>query len=292
MEIIIAKNAGLCYGVKRALRLARKIREESSGPVTTLGELVHNPRIIQDLQKQGIASAEDPEKIPGGTVIIRSHGVAPEVYELLIKKKLTVVDATCPIVRQIQKRAARLARRGAEPVIVGNREHPEIKGLLGHSRGRAVVVETEAQAQELPPLRKRSVLAQSTLDQDLFEKVVSRLMDRTSELTVFNTICRTTRVRQRATLELARLVDALFIVGGKSSSNTHTLFQLSHRLLPRTYFIESAAEIRPQMLAGAARIGISGGASTPPEAIDEAVQAIKNSFKFKSHREMSVQCQR
>ena len=292
MEIIIAKNAGLCYGVKRALRLARKIRAEQSGPVTTLGEIIHNPQIIRDLLQEGIASADSLDQISSGTVIIRSHGVSPEVFELLEGKRLALADATCPIVRQIQKRAERLARRGAELVIVGNREHPEIQGLLGYSRGRAVVVETEAQAQELPVLRRRSALAQSTLDLDLFEKVVSRLLERTTELTVFNTICRYTRVRQRATLELARQVDALFIVGGKSSSNTRTLFQLSQRLLPRTYFVESAAEIRPEMLSGAARIGISGGASTPPEAIDEAVQAIKNSFKFKSQREMSVQCQR
>ncbi|HEX9901886.1 MAG TPA: 4-hydroxy-3-methylbut-2-enyl diphosphate reductase [Acidobacteriota bacterium] len=292
MEIIIAKNAGLCYGVKRALRLAREVREAQSGPVTTLGELIHNPRITQDLQQQGIVSSNDPEQISSGTVIIRSHGVSPEVYELLENKRLAVTDATCPIVRQIQKRAERLARRGGELVIVGNREHPEIKGLLGYSRGRAVVVETEAQAEGLPFLRKRSVVAQSTLDLVLFEKVVSRLLERTSELRVFNTICRTTRIRQRATLELARQVEALFIIGGKSSSNTRTLYQLSQRLLPRTYFIESAAEIRPEMLAGAERIGISGGASTPPEAIDEAVQTIKNSFKSKSQREMSVQCQR
>lgn len=292
MEIIIAKNAGLCYGVKRALRLAREIREAQSGPVTTLGELIHNPRISQDLQRQGIVSGNDLDQISTGTVIIRSHGVSPEVYELLKNKRLAVADATCPIVRQIQKRAERLARRAGELVIVGNRDHPETKGLLGYSRGRAIVVENEAQAEGLPSLRKRSVLAQSTLDQVVFEKVVSRLLQKTAQLAVFNTICRYTLVRQRATLELARQVEALFIIGGKSSSNTRTLYQLSQRLLPRTYFVESAAEIRPEMLAGAERIGISGGASTPPEAIDEAVQTIKNSFKSKSQREMSVQCQR
>jgi 4-hydroxy-3-methylbut-2-enyl diphosphate reductase len=292
MEIIIAKNAGLCYGVKRAIRLARKVRKTHSGPVTTLGELIHNPRIIQDLQRQGIVFSNDLEQISEGTVLIRSHGVSPEVYELLKGKCLAVADATCPIVRQIQRRAGRLARRGGELIIVGNREHPETKGLLGYSLGRALVVETETEAEGLPFLRRRAVLAQSTLDQVLFEKVVSRLLEKTIELAVFNTICRYTLVRQRATLELARQVDVLFIIGGKASSNTRTLYELSQRLLPRTYLIESAAEIRPEMLAGAERSGISGGASTPPEAIDEAVQSIKNSFKSKSHGETSVQCQR
>jgi 4-hydroxy-3-methylbut-2-en-1-yl diphosphate reductase len=292
MEIIIAKNTGLCYGVKRALRLAREVRESQAGPVTAFGELIHNPQVIGTLSRQGIVSSSDLDRIPEGTVIIRSHGVSPEVYELLSRKNLTVVDATCPIVRRIQKRVERLARRGGELVIVGNRNHPEIIGLLGYSRGQAAVVENESQAEELPFCRKRSVLAQSTLDLDLFQKVVSRLLERTEELAVFNTICRFTRVRQRAALDLAQQVEALLIIGGQNSSNTQTLFQLSRRLQPRTYFIESAAEIRPEMLEGVERIGISGGASTPPEAIDEAVHSIKNSFKSKTHREMNVQCQR
>jgi 4-hydroxy-3-methylbut-2-enyl diphosphate reductase len=290
MEIIVAPNAGLCYGVKRALNLARKVRRERPGPVTTLGDLIHNPGVIRELQEQGIASADNPEDIPEGTVIIRSHGVSPEIYDALGRRKLAVVDATCPIVRGIQKRVAGLARRNIEIILVGDREHPEIKGLVGHSRGRAVVLDSEESAGALPYSRKRAVLAQSTQDSALFGRIVARLLERTGELRAFNTLCHFTQDRQTSTSELARRVEALFIVGGRSSSNTEKLYRISRRILARTYFIESAAEITPGMLEGVGRVGISGGASTPPEAIDEAVRAVRAVLDPNPQMEKNVPC--
>lgn len=292
MEIIVAKNAGLCYGVKRALTLAKRVRQANEGRVLTFGDLIHNPQVIDDLKRHGIESVDDLEGLDRDTVIIRSHGVSPEVYEKMKGKRLNVVDATCPIVHKIQMLVARLARNKAEIVIVGNPRHPEIKGLLGYSRGRAVVVENEAQADRLPVRPKRAVLAQSTQDLYLFGRVVARLLEKTGTLTAYSTICRSTQTRQKSTSELASRVDTLFIVGGKNSSNTAKLFEISKRILPKTYFVETAAQIRPAMLARAKRIGISGGASTPPEAIQQAVDKIKHSLKRKSHQEMSVQCQR
>ncbi|OGD28353.1 MAG: 4-hydroxy-3-methylbut-2-enyl diphosphate reductase [Candidatus Aminicenantes bacterium RBG_13_63_10] len=290
MEIIVAPNAGLCYGVKRALNLARKVRRDRPGSVTTLGDLIHNPGVIRELERQGIASADDPEKIANGTVIIRSHGVSPEVYDILGRRNLAVVDATCPIVRGIQKRVARLARQNIDIIIVGDREHPEIKGLVGHSRGRAVVVDNEEDAGALPYAKKRAVLTQSTQDSYLFGKIVARLLERTDELRAYNTICHFTQARQTSTSELARNVEALFIVGGRSSSNTAKLYHISRRILPRTHFIESATEIRPEMLEGIRRVGISGGASTPPEAIDEAVRAVRAGLSPKSQLEKNAPC--
>lgn len=290
MEIIVAPDTGLCYGVKRALNLARKVRRERSGAVTTLGSLIHNPRVIRDLERGGIASEENPEKIAGGTVIIRSHGVSPEVYEALLRRGLEVVDATCPIVRSIQRCVADLARRNIGIVLVGDPEHPEIKGLVGHSRGGATVLDSEEAAGALPPAKKRAVLAQSTQDFPLFDRVVVRLLEKTGELRVFNTICRFTQARQASTLELARRVEALFIIGGRSSSNTQKLFHISRRVLPRTYFIESADEIEPGMLEGVRSVGISGGASTPPEAIDEAVRAVRAGFDTNSRMEKNPPC--
>ncbi len=292
MKIIIAKNAGLCYGVKRALTLARKVRQSNEGKVLTLGDLIHNPQVIDDLKRQGIESTDDLDRAEGGTVIIRSHGVSPEVYERMKSRNITVVDATCPIVRKIQKLVARLARTTAEIVIVGNRRHPEIQGLLGYSRGKACVVENESQVEALPFRKKRAVLAQSTQDLYLFERVAARLVGKTETLTAFNTICSSTQTRQKATSELASRVDTLFIVGGKTSSNTNKLYEISKRVLPNTHFIETAAQIKPAMLAKARRVGISGGASTPPEAIQQAVDKIKRSLERKFHQEMCVQCQR
>jgi 4-hydroxy-3-methylbut-2-enyl diphosphate reductase len=291
MEIIIAENTGLCYGVKRALQIARGTRRRRSGRVLTLGEIIHNPRVIADLKKNQIQAVEDPDAISEGTVIIRSHGVAPEVYKILKKRRLEVIDATCPIVKKIQKLVAGLAGRGEEIIIVGDPEHPEIKGLIGYSRGRGKIIENEDQARRLPAKNRRTVLAQSTQDLFLFGRVVAALLERTKELAVHNTICRSTQTRQKSTSELAARVDTLFIVGGKNSSNTNKLFQISKRVLPNTHFIENAGRITPRLLKGAKRIGISGGASTPPEAIEEAVARIRESFERQSNRENISQWQ-
>ncbi len=291
MEIIVAKNTGLCYGVKRALEMAKSTRRGRLGKVLTLGELIHNPQIIAQLENQGIYSTEDPESTEKGTIIIRSHGVAPEVYRRLKKKKIEIIDATCPIVKKIQKLVARLAKKSAEIVIVGNRRHPEIRGLIGYSGRKTRIVENEAQARDLPHRRKRAVLAQSTQDLFVFGRVVAALLEKTAELEVYNTICRSTRTRQKSTSDLASRVDVLFIVGGKNSSNTNRLYEISRRILKNTHFIENAGQIAPRLLKGATRIGISGGASTPPEAITEVVARIRNSFERQSKRENVVQWQ-
>lgn len=288
MEIIIAKQSGLCYGVKRALRIARRTRQQKNREVITFGELIHNPQVISDLKSQGIYPVEDLDALSSGTVIIRSHGISPDIYKLLMKRKMEIVDATCPIVKKIQKLVSRLAKKEDEIIIVGNKEHPEIKGLIGYSLGKGVIVENESQARSLPSKKKRAVLAQSTQDLYLFAHIVAALIEKTEELKVYNTICSFTQTRQKSTSELASSVDTLFIVGGKNSSNTNKLYQISKRILPNTYFIESAKKITPQMLEGAKKIGLSGGASTPPEAIQEAVMKIKKSFARQISRENMI----
>ncbi len=279
MKITVAKNSGLCYGVKRALNLAKETRKQKKGNVMTLGSLIHNPQVISDLESEGIHIADSLDELKEGTVIIRSHGVSPAVYNLLREKKIEIVDATCPIVKKIQKLVERLANENEEIVIVGNRKHPETIGLIGFSNEKGFVVENESQIEYLSHKKKRVVLAQSTQDFYVFNKIVSVLIKKTEELKVYNTICHFTQERQKSTSELAAQVDTLFIIGGKNSSNTNKLYQISKRILQRTYFIENAEQIDNTMLKRANKIGISGGASTPPEAIQEAVNKIKNSFK-------------
>jgi 4-hydroxy-3-methylbut-2-enyl diphosphate reductase len=291
MEIIVADKSGLCYGVKRALRLARSTRVRRKGQVLTLGELIHNPMAIASLKKMGIQTVAFPSSIREGTVIIRSHGVAPAVYKALKKKGVEIVDATCPIVRKIQRLVEGLAKKGAEIIIVGDPEHPEIQGIVGYSNGRGRIIEDEGQARRLPARKKRFVLAQSTQDLSVFGSVVAALLERTEELGVYNTICHSTQTRQKSTSELAASVDILFIIGGKSSSNTRKLYEISKRAQPNTHFIESARQISPRLLRGAKRIGISGGASTPPEAIEEAVAKIRSGFEHQSQRESIIQWQ-
>jgi 4-hydroxy-3-methylbut-2-enyl diphosphate reductase len=291
MEVIIAKNTGLCYGVMRAVRIAQETRKQKRGKVQTFGDLIHNPRVIADLKAKGIYSVSNIHEIKDGTVIIRSHGISPEIYRLILNKKVEVVDATCPIVKKIQRLVESLSKKEKEVVIVGNKDHPEIEGLIGHSHTNAIIVEDESQAKGLPKKRKRAVLAQSTQDIHLFSKVVGILVEKTRELTVHNTICQSTQTRQKSTLELASGVDVLFIIGGKNSSNTYKLYKNSRNILSNTYFIESAEQITPEMLSGAEKIGLSGGASTPPEAIQEAALRIKSNLKHQCHREKMVQCQ-
>lgn len=273
------------------MQIARSTRRRRPGRVLTLGQIIHNPRVVSDLRKQDILAVEDPNSISGGTVIIRSHGVAPDVYRALKKRRLEVIDATCPIVKRIQQLVSGLARRGDEVIIVGDPEHPEIKGLLGHSRGRGKIVENEEQARRLPTKKKRAVLAQSTQDLFLFGRIVAALLERTKELIVHNTICHFTQTRQSSTSDLAKRVDILFIVGGKNSSNTRRLYELSKRVQPNTHFIESASQIKPRLLRGARTIGISGGASTPPEAIEEAAARIRENVEHQSERENISQWQ-
>ena len=247
--------------------------------------------MIADLEKKGIHSINDLDLIEKGTVIIRSHGASPRIYNILEKKQIEIVDATCPIVKKIQKLVEALAKKEEEIIIVGNKLHPEIKGLIGYSKKKGIIIETERQARNLPPKKRRAVLAQSTQDRFLFISVVSALIERTEELKVYNTICQSTQTRQKSTSELASCVDTLFIIGGKNSSNTKKLYQISKRILPNTYFIEKANQITPTMVKGAKIIGLSGGASTPPEAIQEAVAKIKSSYKHQSNSEKRVQCQ-
>lgn len=278
MEIIIARNSGFCYGVKRALRLTRETVKKNQLRIFTWGELIHNPEVISDLEKRGIKITTSLSRLkPGDTVIIRSHGISPAVYRALQKKKINVVDATCPKVKDIQQKVEQLSRTKSEIIIVGNRHHPEIQGLLGYGQHQAVVIENEEQARALPFKKKRAVLAQSTQDMQLFGKIVAILTEKTEELSVYNTICQSTRVRQEATAELASQVEALIIVGGKNSSNTNRLYEISRRKQKRTYFIESPEELTPDMIREARIIGISGGASTPPEVIRKTVLAINNS---------------
>jgi len=291
MEVIVAENCGLCYGVKRALRIATETRNKKKGKVFTLGDIIHNPQVVADLKKQGIEPLENLDDLQEGTVIIRSHGVSPKIYTLLTQRNVKIVEATCPIVKKIQRLVERLAKKKEEIILVGNKNHPEIKGLIGYSKKKGIIVENIAQARSLPHKKKRAVLAQSTQDLHLFEKIAATLIERTKELEVYNTICLSTQTRQKSTSKLASQVDTLFIVGGKNSSNTNKLFHISKKILANTYFVEKADEITPKILKGADRIGISGGASTPPEAIEEAVAKIKNSFKHQRRRENIVQCQ-
>ena len=275
MDIIIAQNSGFCYGVRRALRLVENLRTKFSGPVYTLGELIHNPQIINYLEQKGVHSISSPEDVDKGIVVIRSHGAAPEVLAKLARPSITIKDATCPHIKKIQNLVKELSLSNEEVLICGNARHPETQGLLGYCHSKGLVIENIDEARHLPPAKKRAVLAQSTQDLEIFQQVVAALLEKTNHLQVYNTICNSTLTRQKSTTTLAKKVDVLIIIGGRNSSNTNKLFLQAKKILPRTYFVEYPQEITSSMIKNARRVGLSGGASTPPEALMEAVAVIK-----------------
>ncbi len=273
-EILVAPNSGFCFGVRRAIELAEQTLR-SGQTVYSLGPLIHNPQVIDRLRRAGLEPVEDPAGISSGKVIIRSHGVHPDVLRELERKDVEIVDATCPLVKKAQRSAQLLSKEGYTVVIVGERNHPEVRGLLGHAPG-AIVVDPR---DEFPPLSDRArigVIAQTTQYPADFRRVVEKVIgNEFEEVRIFNTICNATVVRQEAAVELARDVDIMFVLGGRNSANTNHLAEICRDTGVRTFHFETADELDPASLEGKHRVGITAGASTPEWLIEEFVARLR-----------------
>jgi len=274
MKVVVARHAGICYGVERALKMAAEAAT-TTDRVATLGPLIHNPQAVAALQERGVGVASSLDEIEQGTVVIRSHGVDPAVIEQAEQKGLAVVDATCPFVRAAHTCAAELAASGYAVVIVGESDHPEVEGILAHAGGEAVIVERAADLPARLP-RRIGVVVQTTQQLDTLRDVVDDLLPRTAELRVCNTICSATAKRQTAAAELAEEVDVIVVVGGHNSGNTTRLTEICRARNPRTHHVETAAELDPAWFKGASVVGVSAGASTPDEQIQGVISAIES----------------
>ena len=275
MKIKVAKSAGFCWGVKRAVNIAVEAAKKGKGKAYCLGELIHNKREIERLRAIGIDFVEDTELLsPGNTVIIRSHGVAPSVIDYLKKKGLYVVDATCPFVKEVHDKAVKLEKEGYPILILGNPKHPEVEGIAGHVK-EPVIVNSLEELRKLPHFLRLGVVCQTTLNMGFFREAVSILALKVKELKIYNTICKATTVRQKETKKLALQVDVMLIVGGKNSSNTTKLYQISKSVNDRSYHIECKEEIDPSWFEGAEVVGVTAGASTPQWVIDEVVAYLR-----------------
>lgn len=276
VEIVIARYAGYCYGVERALRITEEALETAPEPVATLGPIIHNPTVVARLAERGVAVADAEDDVRGGTLIVRTHGVSPEVTRRLRARRLNVVDATCPFVAVAQRKAAALREAGHVVVILGERDHPEVAGLEGFAGEGAIVVE-DAAGLPLERLRGKrvGVVVQTTQTRANLAGVAAALAPVARELQVHNTVCDATEKRQSAACELAGDVDVVLVVGGRNSANTARLAQLCRATQPRTHHIESAAELDAAWLAGARRIGVTAGASTPDSEIEATVAALQ-----------------
>ncbi len=272
--IEVAGSAGYCWGVERAIDLAVDSAKDKSRPTVTLGELIHNKLTVDRLQRehdiQVVASAEQAP--PGASLVVRAHGVPPLVREVARQRELNLVDGTCPLVDIIHRRARELRAEGWTVVILGQRSHPEVIGILGSIGGDGHVLESVDDVKSLPPLKRVGVVLQSTLIAEKAARIVAELTPRCRQLKFFNTICHVTTERQTEAKDLAHRADVMLIVGSPHSSNTLKLEQVCRLEGCDTHRIDSIADIDLAWFASRKHIGIHGGASTPRETLDGIVQ--------------------
>lgn len=274
LRIEVASHAGVCYGVERALKLAAHAAESARGSVTTLGPLIHNPIVVRDLESAGVKGAQTVDEVESGTLIIRAHGVVPQVIDQARAKGLEVLDATCPYVKKVHMAAEKLVREGYQLIVVGESGHPEVEGILGHAGDAAHVVSTPRDLDGVDLARKVGVVVQTTQTPANLAAIVSALALRTIDLRVVNTICSATQERQDSAAELASRADVMIIIGGKNSGNTRRLAEICMDRCPRTHHIEDSSEIQRTWFEGVALVGITAGASTPGAHIDAALACI------------------
>lgn len=274
LSIEVASHAGVCYGVERALKLAAHAAESARGSVTTLGPLIHNPIVVRDLESAGVKGAQTVDEVESGTLIIRAHGVVPQVIDQARAKGLEVLDATCPYVKKVHMAAEKLVREGYQLIVVGESGHPEVEGILGHAGDAAHVVSTPHDLDGVDLARKVGVVVQTTQTPANLAAIVSALALRTMDLRVVNTICSATQERQDSAAELASCADVMIVIGGKNSGNTRRLAEICMACCPRTHHIEDSSEIQRTWFEGVALVGITAGASTPGAHIDAALACI------------------
>jgi len=284
-KILIAEHSGFCYGVKMAVDKAFDLAENSTRPVYVLGELIHNPQVIEKLKEQNVQTVSSVDQIPtGAACLIRTHGVAPEHIDKAQERDITVSDATCPDVRRVQDRATELAQEGYTVVVVGKDTHPEVVGIMAYSKTvpHAHIVAINSAQELMPaleglPKNRIGVVTQTTQKEETFFEVVAKAAQIARELKVFNTICPATFKRQTAAEKLAHQVDLMVVIGGKNSSNTTHLAEVCRDLGTPAIHIETVeALMNDPQLAHAQTIGVTAGASTPDFLVDEVIQYLES----------------
>jgi 4-hydroxy-3-methylbut-2-enyl diphosphate reductase len=282
MKVIIAEYAGFCEGVERAYRIA--LEQVSAGkPIFMLGNLVHNRQIIDKLKNLGVKTVKSLSEIPTGTkgvLLISAHGVPPQIYEEAKAKGLRTIDTTCSWVKRAQQIAKDLAQSGRKIVIVGDRGHAEVQGLVGWSNNQASVVENLADIAQLDIKSddKIGVLAQTTQPEEKFQAIVEALKKITKDVREYSTICGATHKRQSACIDLAKKVDLVLVIGDRLSANTKRLTELCSAAGVETHQIETVADLNKKWLAGKERVGLTAGASTPDWVIEAVVNYLNNAM--------------
>ena len=276
-RIILAEVAGFCFGVRRAIDMAAAARRERLGKLTTLGPIVHNEQVIARMQAQGIESASELSAISEGAVILSAHGVAPPVLKQATQQGLSVVDVTCPFVTRVHRSAIRLFEQGYQVLLVGDRGHTEVKGVVGAVEalgGQVTVVSDPAEVADLTLGKKVGVVSQTTQYTSNFAAIVGEVCKFATDVRAISTVCGATDELQEAAVRLAKQVDVALVIGGKKSANTRRLRQLCEEQGIPAYHIETAEEIQESWLDGKEAIGLTAGASTPDWIIEEVARAL------------------
>jgi 4-hydroxy-3-methylbut-2-enyl diphosphate reductase len=271
MRIEVAAHAGHCFGVKAAIQKAFETARQEKTKVFTLGPIIHNPQVVAKLEKAGVGVVNSLSEMDEGVIIIRSHGVAPEVIQEALAKGFKVVDATCPFVKRAQKLAKELTEEGYDLIVLGDPLHPEVAGIVGTVHGKAMVVSSAQQVETLSERQRYGLIAQTTQSLDNLQQVACTLLTKTMTLKVCNTICNATQDLQRETRRLAKQVDLMLVVGGRNSANTTRLFTICQEEGVSARHLETVEEINPAWFHGVNSVGVTAGTSTPDWIINEVI---------------------
>ncbi len=276
-RIILARSAGFCFGVKRAMSIADETAAggEAAGPIASLGPLIHNPQAVEELEKKGVHVVGQVGDIACGKVIVRSHGITRTEHEALVAKGVTIIDATCPFVNKAQEHARALSRQGYAVIVVGDANHPEVKSIMSYIEPGTPVITTVGEVRAASGIRKAGIVAQTTQSFDNLMQFVGEALRKFTEVRVYNTICNATILRQREATALAGTVEVMIVLGGYNSANTRRLAELCREINPKTTHIETAAELPSGLLDGAENVGVTAGASTPQWIVDALVARIR-----------------
>ena len=283
MEVIVAKTAGFCFGVKRAVEQVYEQIEKAKKPVYTYGPIIHNEFVVKDLEEKGVRVLNTEEELAAlkdGIVIIRSHGVGKHIYELLEAHHITVVDATCPFVKRIHKIVAEESKKGSRIIIIGNPDHPEVEGIRGWAGENVTVIKNaeEAEKFENTTSERICIVSQTTFNYNKFKDLVEIISEKGYDISVLNTICNATRERQTEARSIAKEVDAMIVIGDKHSSNTQKLYEICSRECHNTYYIQTLDDLDINQLRSVETVGITAGASTPNNIIEEVQNNVRINF--------------
>lgn len=283
MEILLAKTAGFCFGVKKAVEKVYEQIDLSEKPIFTFGPIIHNEEVVKDLESKGVKvvnNIDELKKLKDATLIIRSHGVSKEIYDTAKQNGLNVVDATCPFVKRIHDVVYEESSKGKKIIIIGNKDHPEVEGIVGWVNEKAYVIDSEQDVNKLDfkNNEKVCIVSQTTFNYNKFKYLVEIISKKGYDINCLNTICNTTHERQIEAKQIASQVDTMIVIGGRNSSNTQKLYEICKEQCGNTFYIQTVSDLDLCKLNAIKSIGITAGASTPKKIIEEVHANVRNEF--------------